>query len=1547
MIQDSPLSREQTAAVLDNMPVAVYVSAVDNWELLFANRMAKKLFLRKPDRQVNTCYYLAGFDEPCPFCRAEQMSRTELFVREFQHPGNQRTYQLSGKRIDWDGRPAHIEYIIDITEKKKEEKESEALKRELQKTFSSISCGLSVYRFTGKKILPVFHNPAFYQIMGYSPAHIRSVENETAYLGVHPEDQPLLEEKIRKMIAEEGVLQHTYRVWNDTLKKYRWIQLDGSAKAQNDGTKLLYAIYSDVNEQIRLEQDLKQANEKMQDIINAIPGGVAIYRVSDMFETVYFSDGVPELSGYTVEEYRELIKQDAATMIYREDTAMVVSKAREVILSRGVTNFEFRKQHRDGHIVWVRVRIKWIGEDEGFPLLHCVFHNISDLKDAQLEMDHLVNSIPGGIASYRVEGNRFLPTFFSDGVAALSGHTREEYGELVCRDALAVIYEPDRERVFTAARAALVSGESMDVYYRMRHKDGSLIWIHLNGRRMGPLSESTRFYAVYTGMSAETHLFQNIANEMADGIYVIGKENYDLLYANESKSLFAKGENILGQKCFTALHGKSGPCEFCTLKTHTADGEEHDMHVDGTSNYYSTRFRETVWNGIPAYIKFVRDITEEVTIRREKERLEQYFQTVVKNLPGGVAVVRYERDGTMTPEFLSDGFAVMTGMTLEEAWELYRKDAMEGVHPEDKVFVREQMTSYLVSGAAHWEIAYRLKKGRDGYVWVKNSLSVIQNEGGERRVYAVYHDMTKEREEQEKFRTQYKELLLQHYRTPDPNALIVGHCNITKSKILEIIDYTDSDLLKTFGSDREQFFTGISDLVEDPDQKRQFLDTYLNKPALEAFERGETEQKMICFLRFPKEKRGRHVQIKMNLVSTPDTGDVTGILTVADITEQRIREMILRRLSVTGYDCVMDVDLLRDTYTVLSSSENARCLPPRQGSHSERVSYMAAEKIVPRDKDAYRDALEPDRMVQRLKKEGAYTFAFSITDDKGDICTKNMTVSAIDLRLGRVCLSRTDITDSIREQQGLLRVIAYTFELAGFIDLSSQRLTLHTRETVLQNLSPYFLEHYDEAIGSFTEHYVPEENWKYTREQFRISTILERLQEKPGGYDFLFSYRKDKEERYKQLNVMWGDVNHRTLCLVRADVTDMLAAERKAKRELENALVLAKEANQAKSEFLSAMSHDIRTPMNAIMGMTALAVAHLDDKERVADCLKKISISSKHLLSLVNDILDMSKIERSQITMNRMRISVSQLVEELASIMAPQARDGRLNFTVRTEGICHDGFYGDALRLNQILLNILSNAVKFTPEGGTVYFETEELQIQTPGKVRYRFTVSDTGLGMSEEFMAHLFEPFTRSPNTVHIEGTGLGLSIAKGLVELMHGEISVRSRLCEGTVFQVELEFECAKPKDSREDVRIWADDAAGDSNKEFAGRLFLVAEDNAINAEILCELLRIYGADSVVKKDGEQVVKAFREAPPHTYDAILMDIQMPKMNGYEATRVIRSMEHPDAGKIPIIAMTANAFAEDVRASAAAGMNAHVAKPIDMERLKAELRKALKARAC
>lgn len=1411
-------------------------------------------------------------------------------------------------------------------------------KKELEAILRNIPSGVCVYRLDDDRIFPVYHNPAFYEILGYSKEHISQVENQMPLSGVHPEDMPDLEKKFEELKKEGIRLHHTFRVYNDAEAQYRHIHIDGSMKREDDGTRLIHTVYSDVSQQVWLEKELTSANEKMQDIINAIPGGVAIYKVSDIFETIYFSDGVPELSGYTVEEYQEMIKRDAAGLTYKEDTQNVVDKAMEVVRTRGIAEIEFRKMHREGYIVWVRARMKYVGEEDGCPLIHCVFHNISNLKETELELSHLVNSIPGGIASYRIEGDRFIPTFFSDGVMKLSGHSREEYQEMVHDNVLDIIYEPDRDRVLAAAKAAVISGEVLDVSYRMRHKDGNLIWIHLNGRRMGPVSETTRFYAVFTGMSAETRLFQSLANETADGIYVIERENYELLYVNESKELFKDCKDGVGKKCYEALQGRSEPCDFCTLRTMSPDGEESEMWVEEKGEYYKTRFKETEWNGIPAYIKYVRDVTQEVEMRKEKERLEQYFQTLVRHLPGGVAVVRYEKDGAMVPEFISDGFAAMTEMDMEDAWELYSSDAMAGVHPEDKERVRKAMEKYIAGCDSSYEIVYRIKKGEDGYLWVKNTLSLIQNQGGDHRVYAVYHDMTEEIEAQERMRSQYKDLIIRHYRAPGPNALVLGHCNITRNRILEIIDYTDSSLLEVFGEEREKFFTGLSGLIVEAKDQRKFLETYLNEPSLAAFERKDTEQILQCFVKLPKEEQGRYVQFKMNLLETPDTGDVTGVLTVTDITEQIISDRIMHRLSVTDYDFVVDVDLHHDTYNILSSSGKVCCAPPSHGSHTQWVSQMVHTRIVPKDRQQYQACLEPGYIMDRLKKERSYTFGFSIMDENGNIWAKNLTVSAIDLRLGRVCLSRTDITESIQEQQGLLHMIAYTFELAGFINIRSEQFIMYTRQTVLENLSPYILEQYSKAVDGFTKLYGVE-NKEEARQQFELKNMIRRLEEKPEGYDFVLPYQEEDQICYKQINVLWGDQNHSTICLVRADVTDMLASEREAKHELENALNMAQEASRAKSEFLSAMSHDIRTPMNAIVGMTTLANANIHDMERVKDCLKKIETSSRHLLSLVNDILDMSKIENSKITINHMAIHMPGLIGQLAAIIEPQAKDAGIKFEIQSR-ISHKNFYGDSLRISQILINILSNAVKFTPSGGTVGFAVEESPAKQGAQwTCYRFTVTDTGIGMTQEFQQSLFEPFMRSHAAEKVEGTGLGLSITKGLVDLMGGRLTVESQVSKGSVFQVELECEIM-PEEWQNSLE--SEILCPKREKELAGKRFLVVEDNDINAEILCELLGMFGAESVLRMDGRQAVQAFEEAPPGEYDAILMDIQMPVMNGYEASAHIRQTDRPDARSIPIVAMTANAFAEDVQASLEAGMTAHVAKPIDIDILRMTLHKVL-----
>lgn len=1530
------LSPFQAAAVLDHAPVAVFVSSIDDRSLLYANRLAKETFLLE-GKQVEglCCYHVAGFSCPCPFCKELKIGSAEPCIREYRHLSNQRFYQLSGQIIDWEGTPAHIEYIADITDKKREEERIRQQKKDLLDIFGSIPCGLGVYRFKEGKITPVFHNAFFYAIMGYSSEHCQSVEQDVTFLGVHPEDLAILQEKIWTAIKNDGAMQHTYRLWNDEKKEYCWLNLEVVVKPQQDGTKLLYGVYVDMSRQALLEQELVSAGEKMQSIINAIPGGVALYKVSDIFETVYYSNGVAELTGYTAEEYRELSKGDASAMTYKEDTAMVVEKLRNAVREHKVADFEFRKLHRDGHIVWVHIQAMQIGEEDGFPLVQCVFHNITQLKDTQTELEHLLNSIPGGIVSYRVDGEHLTPLFCSDGVMELSGYSREELAALVRQDLLDAVYEQDRERVAAVLKDALQSGENLNVSYRMYHKNGNLIWLHVSGRRIGPLTESGRFYAVFTGTSEETRLFQSLTNDTADGIYVIGKDSYELFYINEAEDLFAQGRSCVGKKCYEALHGKKEPCEFCTLKTHRADGKEHEMVIGDSGQVFTTHFRETNWNGIPAYVKYIRNATEEAKTRMERDRLEQYFQTVISNLPGGVVVIRMDKDGKMLPEYLSDGFVNLTEMRQEEAWELYRQDALDGVHPDDRNWVEEKVVRYLATGREHFVMEYRLRKGKDDYTWVRNNFSMLHSESGETRIYAVYQDISREMEERKNFLHQYNDRLVRHYQQPGPNTLVLGHSNITKNRFFELIDHTGIARNKTSEIVREEFFCKFSRFIVDQEERQAFLNTYLDVPALTAFAQNETEKIQECFVQLPGEQTGRYVRIKMNMVDTPDSTDVTGILTVTDITEQVVADRALRQISLTGYDFVADADLIRDTYRILTSREDASCQPPLKGCHSQWVEQMLKCKVVPRDQKIYRQSLEPDNMLRRLKREGAYSFAVSLKDEKGDIRTQNMMVSAIDLRLKRVCLSRIDITDSVREQQGLLNMIAYTFDLAGFIHVQSGHLTMYTRQTVLENLAPYLVEDYRKSVDRLMEAYGDEISLE-NKKQFSLDRMVERLEQSPVGYDFVIPYQSEDGLRYKQVNVLWGDHDHRTICLVRMDVTDIISAERKSKRALKNALKLAEDANRAKSDFLSAMSHDIRTPLNAVIGMTALATAHWSDPDRVRDCLKKISVSSKHLLSLVNDILDMNKLEESKLELDRRVISLSELLEQLSAIMTPQARAAGLLLDIRTDGISHNYFYGDALRLSQIFINILGNAVKYTQKGGRVDFLTEEINAEKAGRVRYRFRIQDTGIGMTEEFLSQVFVPFTRSSAVSRIEGTGLGLSIVKGLVDLLGGTILVQSNPGEGTVFVVELEADTATGQEDNPTGNTIPESDTDESMLKDC--CILVAEDNVINAEITCGLLELFGATAVVKTDGKQAVAEFLEKEAGTYDAVLMDIQMPEMNGYEAAQAIRRSGRPDAADIPIIAMTANAFAEDVQASQEAGMNSHIPKPIDVDLLRTVL---------
>lgn len=587
--------------------------------------------------------------------------------------------------------------------------------------------------------------------------------------------------------------------------------------------------------------------------------------------------------------------------------------------------------------------------------------------------------------------------------------------------------------------------------------------------------------------------------------------------------------------------------------------------------------------------------------------------------------------------------------------------------------------------------------------------------------------------------------------------------------------------------------------------------------------------------------------------------------------------------------------------------------------------------------------------------------------------------------------------------------------------------------------------------------------------------IVEAYQRNESGYEFECPMKvKNGGLAWIRVTGCFTDEFFQGVPVIYTTYTDItklkemqLELEKKSE-QLSEALAAAEKANRAKSDFLSRMSHDIRTPMNAIIGMTNIAASHTDNPDKIQDCLKKISSSSQHLLGLINDVLDMSQIENGKMRLSMEKMSFPTMLKSVVAIMQPVFKEKRQHFSIRVKHVCHEDFICDSLRLRQILINILSNASKFTPENGRIEFEIKEMISDEPGYARLHFTFSDSGVGIKPEFLPYIFDAFTREHDSRvdKIEGSGLGMAITQKLTGLLGGTIQVESEFGKGTTFHIELPMKISTPAAHQtigRDIKIlvvdnddisceylvqtlkelgitacWSNNGADaveqvlqvhltgkdfdmvlldwqmpgmdgmqtacairektgghipiliasaydwsdiesearqagvdgflqkplfkstlcwgiqnyvfgqqspheeEKQKSLQGKFFLLVEDNALNREIAVELLSDMGASVETACDGVEGVARFCQSPEGYYNMILMDVQMPKLNGYDATRQIRALPRGDALAVPILAMTADAFAGDIEAAKKAGMNSHLAKPFDISSLTREISKYL-----
>ncbi|MCI9175887.1 MAG: response regulator [Lachnospiraceae bacterium] len=669
------------------------------------------------------------------------------------------------------------------------------------------------------------------------------------------------------------------------------------------------------------------------------------------------------------------------------------------------------------------------------------------------------------------------------------------------------------------------------------------------------------------------------------------------------------------------------------------------------------------------------------------------------------------------------------------------------------------------------------------------------------------------------------------------------------------------------------------------------------------------------------------------------------LIAIQDIDEQKKQEKEYQKYLENRYEGNMEILRMSLKNTNIFEyfyypKEGKILLPEKTARH-----YGCKEEYLDIKHDFARDLVDPEYYelfcrVHEFIREGGKNDYFYYSARQGKFWCKCSISSVRFNEWGNTVFAVGIIEDLTRQRameleneryQSLYKfTVDSEYEGIGIIDVNSGntevKIAKHVnpRRTISQG-------DFEEIKTRFIDLFICREDREFFQDRVTLQGILQRLEQTREAVQYYFTGNEEYGSRHKLVTVRYFNEKHTKLFVCVRDIEQQTQMEADNKAALQKAFESAEQANRAKSEFLSKMSHDIRTPMNAIVGMSAIAEANIDDQERVLDCLNKIKIASHHLTNLVNEVLDMSRIESGKMNLVIEDFDLAELVEEVMTISQTKAEEKQQRLTLNMK-IKNRKVMGDNLSLQKVFHNILGNAVKYTQIGGQVQFQVEELSSLHQNYGYYRFTIADNGFGMSEEFQQKLFEPFERSgdPRVESIEGTGLGMPIAYNLIQLMQGDIQVESELNKGSKFIITLFLPLQSEEEEKQEDR--RDEA--ETTASFPGRRVLLVEDNELNIEIAMEILKMFELEVTLASNGKEAVETYQSREAGWFDIVFMDIQMPVMDGYAAAKAIRDSGRKDAGSIPIVAMTANAFSEDVQKAIHTGMNDHLAKPIDIQLL-------------